>query len=192
MLGLSTLDNTGWLTPAVDVEAVLSTLPLPPDIDPPTFASAALSEEVFAARRSHKKLVLAKPVDDGDLRSGFGLRRHPILGFSKMHTGVDWATRLGAPIMAAADGAVIKAEWALGYGLRVEIQHAEVVVTTYSHLSRFGEDIAPGTDVRQGQVIGFLGSTGLSPGPHFFYEVYGDHRDLDSFDTRRSTRVRSR
>jgi hypothetical protein len=182
MLGLSTLDNTGWLTPAVDVEAVLSTLPLPPDIDPPTFASAALSEEVFAARRSHKKLVLAKPVDDGDLRSGFGLRRHPILGFSKMHTGVDWATRLGAPIMAAADGAVIKAEWALGYGLRVEIQHADVVVTAYSHLSGFGSDIAPGTEVRQGQVIGFVGSTGLSTGPHLHYEVIFNGQFVDPME----------
>jgi len=182
MLSLSTLANPGWATPAVDVEAVLSTLPLPPDIDPPTFASAALPEEVFAARSSHKKLVLAKPVDDGDLRSGFGLRRHPILGFSKMHTGVDWATRLGAPIMAAADGAVIKAEWALGYGLRVEIQHADVVVTTYSHLSRFGSDIAPGTEVRQGQVIGFVGSTGLSTGPHLHYEVIFNGQFVDPME----------
>jgi len=182
MLSLSTLANPGWSTPAVDVEAVLSTLPLPPDIDPPTFASAALPEEVFAARSSHKKLVLAKPVDDGDLRSGFGLRRHPILGFSKMHTGVDWATRLGAPIMAAADGAVIKAEWALGYGLRVEIQHADVVVTTYSHLSRFGSDIAPGTEVRQGQVIGFVGSTGLSTGPHLHYEVIFNGQFVDPME----------
>jgi len=182
MLSLSALANPGWSTPAVDVEAVLSTLPLPPDIDPPTFASAALPEEVFAARSSHKKLVLAKPVDDGDLRSGFGLRRHPILGFSKMHTGVDWATRLGAPIMAAADGAVIKAEWALGYGLRVEIQHADVVVTTYSHLSRFGSDIAPGTEVRQGQVIGFVGSTGLSTGPHLHYEVIFNGQFVDPME----------
>ena len=182
MAGLSTLDNPGWPTPAADVEAVLSTLPLPPDIDPPTFASAALPEEVFAARSSHKKLVLAKPVDDGDLRSGFGLRRHPILGFSKMHTGVDWATRLGAPIMAAADGAVIKAEWTLGYGLRVEIQHADVVVTAYSHLSRFGSDIAPGTEVRQGQVIGFVGSTGLSTGPHLHYEVIFNGQFVDPME----------
>src|SRR3954468_11545765 len=171
MAGLSTLDNPGWPTPAVDVEAVLSTLPLPPDIDPPTFASAALPEEVFAARSSHKKLVLAKPVDDGDLRSGFGMRRHPILGFSRMHTGVDWVTRIGAPILSAGDGAVIKAERVVGYGLRVEIQHADGVVTTYSHLSRFGSDIAPGTEVHQGQVIGFVGGTGLSTGPHLHYEV---------------------
>ena len=163
MVGLSTLDNPGWPTPAADVEAMLSTLPLPPDIDPPTFASAVPPEEVFAARSSHKKLVLGKPVADGDLRSGFGMRRHPILGFSRMHTGVDWVTRIGAPIMAAADGAVIKAERALGYGLRVEIQHADVVVTTYSHLSRFGEDIAPGTEVRQGQVIGFVAARASLP-----------------------------
>ena len=182
MLSLSTLANPGWSTPAVDVEAVLSTLPLPPDIDPPTFASAALPEEVFAARSSHKKLVLAKPVDDGDLRSGFGLRRHPILGFSKMHTGVDWATGLGAPIMAAADGAVIKAEWALGYGLRVEIQHADGVVTTYSHMSHIGSNIAPGTEVHQGQVIGFLGSTGLSTGPHLHYEVIFNGQFVDPME----------
>ena len=171
MLSLSTLDNPGWPTPAADVEAVLSTLPLPPDIDTPTFASAAPPEEVFAARSSRKKLVLAKPVDDGDLRSGFGMRRHPILGFSRMHTGVDWVTRIGAPILSAGDGAVIKAERVVGYGLRVEIQHADGVVTTYSHLSRFGSDIAPGTEVHQGQVIGFVGSTGLSTGPHLHYEV---------------------
>src|SRR5215208_8505268 len=107
MLGLSALANPGWPTPSVDVEAVLSTLPLPPDIDPSTFASAAPPEEVFAARSSRKKLVLGKPVADGDVRSGFGMRQHPILGFSRMHTGVDWATRIGAPIMAAGDGAVI-------------------------------------------------------------------------------------
>jgi murein DD-endopeptidase MepM/ murein hydrolase activator NlpD len=182
MVGLSALANPGWSTPAVDVEAVLSTLPLPPDIDPPTFASAAPPEEVFAARSSRKKLVLGKPVADGNLQSGFGMRRHPILGSSRMHTGVDWVTRIGAPIMAAGDGAVIKAERAVGYGLRVEIQHADGVVTTYSHMSRFGRDIAPGTEVRQGQVIGFLGSTGLSTGPHLHYEVMVNGHFVDPME----------
>ena len=182
LLGLSTLANPGSSTPAVDVEAVLSTLPLPPDIDPPTFASAAPLEEVFAARSSRKKLVLGKPVADGHLQSGFGMRRHPILGFSRMHTGVDWVTRIGAPILSAGDGAVIKAEWAVGYGLRVEIQHADGVVTTYSHMSRFGSDIAPGTEVRQGQVIGFLGSTGLSTGPHLHYEVMVNGQFVDPME----------
>src|SRR4051794_21074016 len=182
MLSLSTLDNPGWPTPAADVEAVLSTLPLPPDIDTPTFASAAPLEEVFAARSSRKKLVLGKPVADGRLQSGFGLRRHPILGFSRMHTGVDWVTRIGAPILSAGDGAVIKAEWAVGYGLRAEIQHADGVVTTYSHMSRFGSDIAPGTEVRQGQVIGFLGSTGLSTGPHLHYEVMVNGQFVDPME----------
>jgi hypothetical protein len=161
---------------------MLSTLPLPPDIDPSTFASAAPPEEVFAARSSRKKLVLGKPVADGDLRSGFGMRQHPILGFSRMHTGVDWVTQIGAPILSAGDGAVIKAERALGYGLRVEIQHADGVVTTYSHMSRFGEDIAPGTEVRQGQVIGFLGSTGLSTGPHLHYEVMVNGQFVDPME----------
>src|SRR4051794_14272992 len=182
MVGLSALANPGWSTPAVDVEAVLSTLPRPPDIDPPTFASAAPPEEVFAARSSRKKLVLGKPVADGNLQSGFGMRRHPILGSSRMHTGVDWVTRIGALIMAAGDGAVIKAERAVGYGLRVEIQHGDGVVTTYSHMSRFGRDIAPGTEVRQGQVIGFLGSTGLSTGPHLHYEVVVNGHFVDPME----------
>src|SRR5215207_5207453 len=183
MLSLSTLDNPGWPTPAVDVEAMLSTLPLPPDIDPPTFVPAAPPEEVFAARSSRKRLVLGKPVADGDLRSGFGMRQHPILGSSRMHTGVDWVTQIGAPILSAGDGAVIKEERAVGYGLRVEIQHADGVVTTYSHMSRIGEDIAPGTEVRQGQVIGFVGSTGLSTGPHLHYEVMVNGQFVDPMES---------
>ena len=182
MLSLSTLDNPGWPTPAVDVEAVLSTLPLPPDIDPPTFTSAAPPEEGFAARSSRKKLVLREPVADGYVGSGFGMRRHPILGFSRMHTGVDWVTRIGAPIMAAGDGAVIRAERAVGYGLRVEIQHADGVVTTYSHMSRIGSNVTPGAEVHQGQVIGFLGSTGLSTGPHLHYEVIFNGQFVDPME----------
>lgn len=121
--------------------------------------------------KSLKKFLLRKPIADGEMRSGFGMRYHPIMRYSKMHTGVDWANRIGTPILAAGNGTVIKAEWDSDYGRRIEIQHANGYVTTYSHQSAFAKGIAPGVKVRQGQVIGYLGSTGLSTGPHLHYEV---------------------
>lgn len=121
--------------------------------------------------RSLKKFLLRKPITDGVMRSGFGTRRHPILGYSKMHTGVDWANRSGTPILAAGDGVVIKAGWSSGYGRRIEIQHANGYVTTYSHQSAFARGIQEGVRVRQGQVIGYVGNTGLSTGAHLHYEV---------------------
>jgi hypothetical protein len=175
MIGLGMLASPARSTSAVDVDVVLSTLPLPPNVDPPTQAS--LTEGLPL-----KKLTLGKPVAGGNLRSGFGIRRHPILLSSKMHTGVDWAARLGAPILSAGGGTVILAEWAAGYGRRVEIQHADGVVTAYSHMSRFSTDIEPGTHVRQGQVIGFVGSTGLSTGPHLHFEVLVNGYFVDPMD----------
>jgi murein DD-endopeptidase MepM/ murein hydrolase activator NlpD len=121
--------------------------------------------------RSLKKFLLRKPITDAEMRSGFGMRYHPIMRYSKMHTGIDWANKIGTPILAAGNGTIIKAEWDSGYGRRIEIQHANGYVTTYSHQSAFAKGIAPGVKVRQGQVIGFLGNTGLSTGPHLHYEV---------------------
>ncbi|KUL95260.1 peptidase M23B [Bosea sp. WAO] len=121
--------------------------------------------------RSLKKFLLRKPISDAEMRSGFGMRYHPIMRYSKMHTGVDWANKIGTPILAAGNGTIIKAEWDSGYGRRIEIQHANGYVTSYSHQSAFAKGIAPGVKVRQGQVIGFLGNTGLSTGPHLHYEV---------------------
>jgi murein DD-endopeptidase MepM/ murein hydrolase activator NlpD len=123
--------------------------------------------------RSLKKFLLRKPVaGDAEMRSGFGMRYHPILRYGKMHTGVDWANgRVGTPIISAGHGTVIKAGWDTGYGRRVEIQHANGYVTTYSHMSTFGRGIEEGARVRQGQVIGTVGNTGLSTGPHLHYEV---------------------
>nr|WP_246180241.1 M23 family metallopeptidase [Microvirga thermotolerans] len=121
--------------------------------------------------RSLKKFLLRKPIAEGILRSGFGSRYHPILGYTRPHTGIDWSNRIGTPILAAGNGTVIKAGWESGYGRRVEIQHANGYVTTYNHMSGFGKGIAPGARVQQGQVIGYLGSTGLSTGPHLHYEV---------------------
>jgi murein DD-endopeptidase MepM/ murein hydrolase activator NlpD len=121
--------------------------------------------------RSLKKFLLRKPITDGEMRSGFGMRFHPILRYSKMHTGVDWANRIGTPILAAGNGKVVKAGWDSGYGRRVEIEHANGYMTTYNHMSAFGRGVTDGTRVRQGQVIGYLGSSGLSTGPHLHYEV---------------------
>lgn len=121
--------------------------------------------------KSLKKFLLRKPIADGELRSGFGMRYHPIMRYSKMHTGVDWSNRIGTPILAAGNGTVLKAGWSSGYGKHTEIQHANGYVTTYSHQSNFANGIVPGAKVRQGQVIGYLGNTGLSTGPHLHYEV---------------------
>ena len=106
----------------------------------------------------------------GRITSSFGLRYHPILRFARMHKGVDFGARWGAPIVAAADGQVIRAGWAGGYGQQVRLAHGGGIVTSYSHMSRI---TAPaGSIVRQGELIGYVGSTGLSTGPHLHYEVY--------------------
>ena len=111
---------------------------------------------------------VGRPVE-GRLTSGFGSRFHPVLGHRRMHKGVDYAARHGSPIAAAADGRVARAGWNGGYGQQVAIAHADGVHTTYGHMSRIA--VAPGTHVRRGQTIGFVGSTGLSTGPHLHFEV---------------------
>jgi murein DD-endopeptidase MepM/ murein hydrolase activator NlpD len=121
--------------------------------------------------RSTRKFLLRKPIAEGETRSGFGYRKHPVLGYYRMHNGVDWAAPIGTPIFAAGNGTVVKAGWVSGYGRRVEVQHVNGYVTTYNHMSGFGRGITEGTRVRQGQVVGFLGSSGLSTGPHLHYEV---------------------
>ncbi|GJD73503.1 M23 family metallopeptidase [Methylobacterium goesingense] len=121
--------------------------------------------------RSLKKFLIRKPIADGIMRSGFGYRRHPVLGYAKLHTGVDWANPIGTPIVAAGNATVLKADWDSGYGRRVELQHINGYVTTYNHMSRFARGVTAGAKVRQGQVIGYVGSTGLSTGAHLHYEV---------------------
>ena len=121
--------------------------------------------------RSTRKFLVRKPIASGEQRSGFGMRRHPILGYTRMHTGVDWAAPIGTPIFAAGNGTVIKAGRESGYGNRVEIQHANGYITTYNHMSGFARGITEGVRVRQGQVVGYLGMTGLATGPHLHYEV---------------------
>lgn len=121
--------------------------------------------------KSNRKFLIRKPIAEGQLRSTFGMRYHPILRYSRMHTGVDWANRIGTPIVAAGDGRVRSAGWDSGYGRRVEIEHAYNFVTAYSHMSAFAKGIKDGVRVRQGQVIGYLGNSGLATGPHLHYEV---------------------
>jgi murein DD-endopeptidase MepM/ murein hydrolase activator NlpD len=121
--------------------------------------------------RSTRKFLIRKPVPEGEVTSGFGMRFHPILGYSRPHTGVDWAAPVGTPILAAGSGVILTAERSSSYGNHIEIQHPNGYVTTYSHMSSFARGIADGGRVRQGQVIGYLGQTGLATGPHLHYEV---------------------
>jgi murein DD-endopeptidase MepM/ murein hydrolase activator NlpD len=134
--------------------------------------------------RSSRKFLIRKPISTGETRSGFGMRRHPILGYYKMHTGIDWAASIGTPILAAGNGTVIKAQWDSGYGRRVEIQHANGYITTYNHMSGFARGLKEGGRVKQGQVIGFLGSSGLSTGPHLHYEVMVNGHFVDPMRVR--------
>jgi murein DD-endopeptidase MepM/ murein hydrolase activator NlpD len=106
----------------------------------------------------------------GRLTSGFGLRMHPVLGYARFHRGLDIGAPSGTPIVAAIDGTVARAGWAGGYGNQVRLDHAGGLGTSYSHMSRIA--VAPGTRVRQGQLIGYVGSTGMSTGPHLHYEMY--------------------
>ncbi|WP_131114196.1 M23 family metallopeptidase [Lichenihabitans psoromatis] len=123
------------------------------------------------AGRSVRKFLIRKPVPTGIFTSGFGVRFHPVLGYTRPHTGVDWAAPVGTPILAAGSGTVLKAERSSSYGNHVEIQHANGYITTYSHMVGFARGITDGVKVRQGQVIGYLGQTGLATGPHLHYEV---------------------
>ncbi|MBV8565009.1 MAG: M23 family metallopeptidase [Methylobacteriaceae bacterium] len=129
--------------------------------------------------RSTRKFLIRKPVAEGIPTSPFGWRVHPILGYTKFHSGQDWAGAVGTQIFAAGTGTVIKAGWDSGYGRRIEIQHANGYVTTYSHMSGFARGIAEGVRVRQGQVIGYMGATGLATGPHLHYEILINGRFVD-------------
>jgi murein DD-endopeptidase MepM/ murein hydrolase activator NlpD len=129
--------------------------------------------------KSAKKFLVRKPVMSGIMRSGFGIRRHPILGYTKMHTGVDWAGPTGTPIYASGNGTIEKAGWESGYGKYIRIRHTNGYETAYGHMSAFARGIDEGVRVRQGQVIGFVGSTGLSTGAHLHYEILVNGRFVD-------------
>ena len=129
--------------------------------------------------KSAKKFLVRKPVNNAIMRSGFGSRRHPILGYVKMHTGVDWASPYGTPIFASGNGVVETAGWEGGYGKFVKLKHNNGYETAYGHMSAFAKGLEPGKRVRQGQVIGFVGSTGASTGAHVHYEILVNGRFVD-------------
>jgi len=129
--------------------------------------------------KSAKKFLVRKPVNDAIMRSGFGGRRHPILGYIKMHTGVDWATAYGTPIFASGNGVLEKVGPEGGYGKYIRIKHNNGYETAYGHMSAFAKGMEVGKRVRQGQVIGFVGSTGQSTGPHVHYEILVNGRFVD-------------
>jgi murein DD-endopeptidase MepM/ murein hydrolase activator NlpD len=122
---------------------------------------------------------LRTPMDASKVTSGFGMRDHPILGYSAMHTGVDFGAPSGTPILAAGAGKVAMAGYNGGYGIFVKLEHTRDIGTGYGHMSRLGPGIKPGVTVRQGQVIGFVGSTGMSTGPHLHYEFYRGGRAVN-------------
>jgi murein DD-endopeptidase MepM/ murein hydrolase activator NlpD len=129
--------------------------------------------------KSAKKFLVRKPLADGIMRSGFGARHHPLLRFTKMHTGVDWAAPMGTPIYAAGNGVIEKMGWEGGYGKYVRLRHTNGYQTAYGHMSAFARNLEEGKRVRQGQVIGYVGSTGLSTGAHLHYEILVNGRFLD-------------
>jgi murein DD-endopeptidase MepM/ murein hydrolase activator NlpD len=129
--------------------------------------------------KSAKKFLVRKPIATGVMRSGFGARRHPILGYTKMHTGVDWAAPMGTGIYASGSGTIEKVGWESGYGKYIRIKHANGYETAYGHMTAFARGMEPGKRVRQGQLIGFVGSTGLSTGAHVHYEILVNGRFVD-------------
>jgi murein DD-endopeptidase MepM/ murein hydrolase activator NlpD len=130
--------------------------------------------------KSAKKFLVRKPLaTDAIMRSSFGVRRHPILGYAKMHTGVDWSAPNGTPIFAAGNGVIEKVGWEGGYGKYVRMKHNNGYETAYGHMTAYARGIEPGVKVRQGQVIGFVGSTGLSTGAHLHFEILVNGRFVD-------------
>ncbi len=146
--------------------------PLAPPVDPLGPLDRSASDHAPGA-----------PLDFLRVTSSFGMRRHPILGFTRMHQGVDFAAREGAPVLAAADGVVTEAGLHGGYGNLLRIRHAGGWATGYAHLSSFAPGVGPGVTVTRGQVVGFVGHTGLATGPHLHYEVSLDGEKLDPMKT---------
>ena len=130
--------------------------------------------------KSVKKALMKTPINGARLSSPFGMRMHPIDGFNKMHRGTDFAAPMGTPIMASGDGIIKKAGWCGGGGNCVKIRHNSTYQTIYAHMSKFARGIKSGVRVKQGQTIGFVGSTGKSTGPHLHYEVIVNGKKVNS------------
>ncbi len=126
------------------------------------------------------KTLMKTPINGARLSSSFGFRRHPILGFNKLHQGTDFAAKTGTPIMASGSGVISMAQKYKGYGNYVKIRHNSTYETAYAHMSKYGRGIRKGVRVNQGQIIGYVGSTGLSTGPHLHYEVIANGKRINS------------
>ena len=120
------------------------------------------------------------PINGARLSSSFGLRKHPILGFTKLHTGTDFAAPSGTPIMASGSGTITRAKWCGGGGNCIKIKHNSTYETVYAHMKSFAKGMVKGKKVRQGEIIGYVGSTGMSTGPHLHYEVIINGKKVNS------------
>ncbi|MFL2889947.1 MAG: M23 family metallopeptidase [Pelagibacteraceae bacterium] len=130
--------------------------------------------------RSIVKSLMKTPINGARLSSRFGMRKHPILGYNKMHRGTDFAAPSGTPIMASGSGTITRARWCGGGGNCVKIRHNSTYETIYAHMKNFAKGIKEGRKVRQGQIIGYVGSTGMSTGPHLHYEVVVNGKKVNS------------
>lgn len=128
---------------------------------------------------SVRKVLMKTPIDGARLSSGYGMRKHPVLGYNKMHKGVDFAAPAGTPIYAAGDGTIDYAGRKGGYGNYIQIRHNSSLKTAYAHMSRFARGMGKGKRIKQGEVIGYVGSTGRSTGPHLHYEVLENGRQVN-------------
>ncbi|MDC6482383.1 M23 family metallopeptidase [Pelagibacteraceae bacterium] len=126
------------------------------------------------------KTLMKTPINGARLSSSFGMRKHPILGFNKLHQGTDFAAPKGTPIMASGNGVVAMAQKYKGYGNYILLKHNSIFKTAYAHLSKYGRGIQKGVRVSQGQIIGYVGSTGMSTGPHLHYEVIKNGKKINS------------
>jgi murein DD-endopeptidase MepM/ murein hydrolase activator NlpD len=132
------------------------------------------------AGKSIKKVLLKTPISGARISSRFGPRKHPVLGYSRMHKGLDYAAPKGTPIYAAGDGVIqfVKSS-SSGYGKHIKVRHNSTYSTLYGHMSRFASNVKSGTRVKQGQIIGYVGATGLASGPHLHYEVHKDGKQIN-------------
>ena len=130
--------------------------------------------------KSITKSLMKTPINGARLSSSFGMRKHPILGYNKMHRGTDFAAPSGTPIMASGSGTITRARWCGGGGNCIKIKHNSTYETIYAHMKAFAKGIREGKKVRQGQIIGYVGSTGLSTGPHLHYEVLVNGKKVNS------------
>jgi murein DD-endopeptidase MepM/ murein hydrolase activator NlpD len=131
--------------------------------------------------RSAQKALMKTPIDGARLSSGYGRRRHPILGYTRMHRGIDFAAPRGTPVYSAGNGTVVRAGRNGSYGKYIRIRHNGRYSTAYAHLNGYARGLRKGRRVRQGQIVGYVGSTGRSTGPHLHYEILVGNRQVNPF-----------